>query len=161
MKAADTQRARSRRASSMDTESIIDCDDAAAFSAVRGGSTQAVWDDPEALATAAGESWSSQRFLDEFSLVMLDTPVSSRLSLDRDQVRAPKAHRHDGFGMAVIECGPRGGEIEAIEMKGGGGVNWRRADEPHAYGGLSLSESVAELVNSIVLGRILPHGTVP
>lgn len=101
-------------------------------------------------------------FFDKFSYVIENSEFRESVKFDPFSEKFVFAERYGGGGLGTNGGGARCGNIENFQIKGIGRNNLAGIsdDHWHGYGGLNLVDAIYETINSTVLGRVMPAGTV-
>lgn len=122
-------------------------------------SSRVIWLDPKLLFKSTGSNWDKQRFKAEFSYCVSSHWVSEKSIFDKNHSKILMAERYGSVGLSGNGGGARCGNDGIFQLKGcGKNPLANPKNEWHAYGGLSLTEAVTELVYSKVLEKVMPVG---
>ncbi|PAJ72101.1 hypothetical protein CJF42_23045 [Pseudoalteromonas sp. NBT06-2] len=118
-----------------------------------------LWIDYDYLSIQTGKNWTEQKFLNDFSYVVKDSPLFEELTYVKGSTSIGYGEMYGGGKNAG---GSRAANINGYQVKGVGRnpLVGKGSDIWHSYGGYSLVDALYELIMSEVLNNVLPHGTI-
>lgn len=105
------------------------------------------------------DSWSEEIFLKRFSYAIKGNEKFEEIDFSATDTIEAFCERYDA---GVNGGGARCGNIGEFQLKGIGKtiLAGKRADHWHSYGAFAIEEAVPEILNTIIINSVLPHGAV-